>query len=426
MSTTKKQLSPTKVQLTLAADDLSGYKASALKKLGTDVKVQGFRPGKAPLNLLEKQINPNLLHSEVMDAAINALYGQALREHRLRPASEPKVSITKFVPFDTLEANVEVEVVGDVTLPDYKKTKIAQKQPVVDAKEVDEVLDQLATRQAEKKEADRAAKTTDEVVIDFKGTDAKTGEPIPGADGKDYPLVLGSNSFIPGFEKNLIGARTGETKEFTLTFPKDYGTEALQNRKVTFAVTVKKVNEVAKPAIDDKFAASVGPFKKLAELKADIEKELLTRKQNDAEQEHANELIRVIAGKAKVAIPESLVNEQLERIERETRQNLAYTGQTWQEYLDSEKLTPESLRKKHHDDAELRVKAGIVLAEIAEAEKVTVTPEEFNAQLQSLKARYPDAQMRAELDKPENQRDILSRMVTEKTIAKLKEYAAKN
>lgn len=419
-----KHLSQTKVQLKLSSDNLSDYKDKALRKLGADVKVQGFRPGKAPLNLVEKQLNPNLLQSEVLDAAINALYGEALREHRLRPVAEPKVNVTKFVPFDTLEVEVEVEVIGEITLPDYKKIKVAKDKVVVEKKEIDEVLDQLATRQAEKKVADRAAKNNDETVIDFKGSDAKTKEPIAGADGKDFPLVLGSGAFIPGFEDEIVGLKAGESKEFTITFPKDYGAKSLQNRKVTFAVTVKKVNEVVKPSIDDKFAASVGPFKKVSELRADIEKELSTRKQSDAEQKHTDELIRAIAEKAKIAIPDVLIDEQLERIERETRQNLAYRGQTWQEYLDSEKLTEDSFRKKHRADAELRVKAGIVLAEIAEAEKITVTPEEFKAQLQALKARYPDAQMQAQLDKPENQRDILSRMVTEKTVEKLREYTA--
>lgn len=422
MSTIKKNLSPTKVQLKLVAEDLAKFKEQALRKLSVDVKIQGFRPGKAPLTLVEKQVNPNLLQSEVLDMAINSMYGDALREHRLRTVSEPKVSVTKFVPFENLEVDAEVEVIGEVKLADYKKLKLAYKTESVSAKEISDVLDQLATRQAEKKDVDRSAKDSDEVWIDFKGVDAKTKEPIKGADGQDYPLLLGSDTFIPGFEKNLVGVKSGEEREFTLTFPKDYGVKTLQNRKVTFTVSAKKVQEVATPTIDDAFAAKVGPFKSLADLKADIQKELQARKQADADQKFTDELIRTLAEKSKVALPESLIDEQLDRIEREQRQNLAYRGQTWQEYLDSEKLTEESFRKKHRADAELRVKAGIVLAEVAEAEKITVTPQEFDEQLQALKARYPDAQMQAQLDKPENQRDILSRLVTDKTVTKLKEY----
>src|SRR5688572_20464565 len=296
MSTTKKNISDTKVQLTLKAeaDTLATHKEHALRALAKDVKIQGFRPGKAPLNLVEKQLNPGLLQNEFIQRVINDLYGKALTEHDLRPVAEPNVNITKFVPFDILEAEVEVEVIGKVTLPDYKKVKIAREKATVTAKEIDEVIQQLKTREAEKKDVDRAAKNGDQAWIDFKGVDAKTNEAIPGADGKDYPLALGSDTFIPGFEKNLIGAKPGEERTFTLTFPKTYGVKALQNRKVTFTVTVKKVQEVAEPKLDDAFAAKVGPFKTVAELKEDIKKELTMRKESDADQKHTDELIRAI------------------------------------------------------------------------------------------------------------------------------------
>lgn len=426
MSSTKKQLSPTKVQLTFAgeAKDLAPYKEQALRELAKDMKIQGFRPGKAPLNLVEKQANPALLQNEFLERAVSGLYGKALDEYKLRTVAQPTISIKKFVPFDALEVEAEVEVIGEVTLADYKKLTLPREKVTVSAKEVDEVIKQLLTREAEKKDVDRAAKDGDQVWIDFKGVDAKTKESIQGADGQDYPLLLGSNTFIPGFEANLAGAKAGEEREFTLTFPKDYGVKALQNRKITFTVTVKKVQEVVTPKVDDAFAAKVGPFKTVAELNDDIKKELTARKEADAEQKHTDDLLRKIAEKSKVAIPEVMIDEQLGRIEREQRQNLTYRGLTWQEYLKAEGLTEETFRKKHRPDAELRVKAGIVLAEIAEAEKITVTPEEFNAQMQALKARYPDSQMQAELEKPENRRDILSRMLTEKTIAKIKEYAA--
>jgi trigger factor len=426
MQVTKKNLSDTKVQLKLAADKelLKTAKQEALKVLSRDVKVQGFRPGKAPAHLIEKQLNPNLLHGEILERAVNRLYVQAVNEHRLRPVTEPKVSIAKFVPEETLEVDVEVEVIGEVKLPDYKKIKLPMPKISVEAKEVDEVLDQLAKREAEKKEVDRAAKDGDEIWIDFKGVDAKTEEPIKGADGQDYPLLLGSNTFIPGFETNLVGLKAGAEKTFTLSFPKDYGVKALQSRKVTFTTTVKKVQELSQPKMDDAFAAKIGPFKNVAELKEDIKKELLARKQADNNQRYADDLLLKITEKAKVAIPDSLVDEQLERIEREQRQNIMYRGLTWQEFLESEKLTDETYRKQQRPNAEMRVKAGLVLAEISEAEKIEVTPEELEAQLRALKARYPDKQMQAELDKPENRRDVVSRMLTEKTITRLVEYAS--
>src|SRR5690606_2381802 len=139
---------------------------------------------------------------------------------------------------------------------------------------VEEVLDRLAVRDADKAEVQRAAKDGDEVWIDFKGVDAKTKEPVAGADGKDYPLALGSNTFIPGFEPELIGLKAGDEKTFPITFPKDYGVKALQSKKVEFTVTVKKVTEIQKPKLDDTFAAKVGPFKSIDDLKTDIKKQL--------------------------------------------------------------------------------------------------------------------------------------------------------
>jgi trigger factor len=428
MQSSKKKVSDTRVQLKLVADEatLKESKEQAVRALARDVKVQGFRPGKAPLPIVEKQLNPNTLHSEFLDRAVNQLYTLAMREHNLRPVAEPKVSIGKFVPFDTLEVEIEVDVIGEVKLPDYKKIKLPRKKVAVEAKELNEVLDQLAKREAGKQAVDRAAKDGDELWIDFVGVDAKTKEPIKGADGKDYPLLLGSNTFIPGFETNLVGSKPASEKTFTLSFPKDYGVKALQKRQVTFTVTVKKINELTEPKMDDAFAAKIGPFKSMAELKDDIKKELLSRKQTDADQQYADDLIRTIAEKSKVAIPEALIEEQFDRLESEQRQNIMYRGQTWQEYLESEGLNDETYRKKQRPIAELRVKAGLVLAEIAELEKIQVTKEELMAHLQALKSRYPDEKMQAELDKPENRRSIVSRLLTEKTVQKLMEYASSN
>jgi trigger factor len=327
------------------------------------------------------------------------------------------------VPFETLEIEAEVEVVGEVKLPDYKKIKLAQKPVSVTAKDVDEVLANLRTRAAGKKAVTRAAKNGDQVTIDFKGVDAKTNEPIKGAEGQEYPLLLGSNAFIPGFEPNLVGLKPQAEKTFTITFPKNYGVKALQNRKVTFSVTVTKVEEVQAPKLDDAFAATAGPFKTLAELKADVKKQLTAEKEQQAEQTYLDELLGKITEKTKVAIPPVLIDEQIDRLVDEQKQNVVYRGQTWQEYLKDEGLTEEEYRNKRRPDAELRVRAGLALAEIAEREKVTLTPEELEIRMQLLKGKYKDPAMQAELDKPETRRDIASRMMTEKTIDKLKAFA---
>lgn len=425
MQINEKRLSDTKVSLACSADadQLQELKQKIVAELAKGVSVAGFRAGKAPAAVAEKHIDPRKLQTEFLERAVNALYSEALGEKKLRPVAQPEVKIEKFVPFGQLEFSAEVEVVGEITLPDYKKFKLAKPDVTVSAKEVDEVIKQLQQREAERKEVKRSSKEGDQVWIDFKGVDAKTGEPIKGADGKDYPLMLGSNTFIPGFEEHLIGLKPGQSKEFTITFPKDYGVKALQNRKVTFNVSVTKVQEVVEPELDDKLAAKVGPFKSVAELKEDVKKELKHRKQHEADRSFADSLVTKITDETKVAIPQALIDEQLERNLQDERQNLAYRGQNWEEFLKAEGVTEDEYKEKMRPAAEFKVKAGLALSEIAEKEDVQITKDELDQQLSSLKQQYPDPKMREQLNKPEVRRSVASRLITEKTLTKLAGYA---
>lgn len=427
MHVKKDQLSATKVKLTITSDQkvIDQVKQITLERLSLNVRVPGFRPGKAPANLVEKAIDQSLFQSEFLEQAVNHLYVEAAQHEKLRPVTQPEISITKFVPFTTLEFTAEVESVGKISLPDYKKIKVDNITKDVTAKDVDQVLDNLSSRGAAKKVVTRDAKIGDEVVIDFLGTDAKTKAAISGADGKDYALVLGSQTFIPGFEEQLVGLKPAEVKEFPLTFPKDYGVLDLQNRKVTFAVTVHTVSEIAKPKLDDAFAASVGPFKTMTELKADIKKQLVAEAKREQQRVYDNTLLEKIADKSSVAIPEALVEEEIDRMEEEEKRNIAYRGQTWQEHLDAEGLSAEAHRAKQHTGAELRVKAGLVLAEVADLENITVTSEELEIRMQLLKGQYNDATMQSELNSPESRRDIMSRMLSEKTLDRLRSFSAK-
>jgi trigger factor len=420
-----KQLSDTKIQMTLTADAelLEASHKLVVQKLGATVKVQGFRPGKAPLNLLEKSIDPARLQSEFLDEAVNRLYSSAVTQNKLRPVDRPSIEIKKFVPFTTLEVVADVDIVGAITLPDYKKMKLGKKPVKITAADITDVIANLSTRMADKKDVARAAKDGDQVVIDFFGTDAKSGEPINGGEGKAYPLILGSNTFIPGFEPNLIGIKAGDEKSFEITFPKDYSLAALQGKKVIFAVTLHSVQELISPVIDDAFAAKVGPFKTLAELKANIKEQVTAEREQQAARDYESDLLEKLSAAATVNIPDAIINQELERLEQEERRNVIYRGQTWQEHLDSEGVTDEEHKVRNRPGAAQRVRAGLVLSEIAEAEGVAVTNDEIDVQVQLLKGQYNDEKMRAELDKPENRRDIASRILTEKTIAILVGYA---
>lgn len=427
MQVNREKVSPTTIKLSVTADDseLKAIKEKVLGSLRKNVKVPGFRSGKAPVHLIEKQLDQTALQSEFLEQAINELYVKTVQEENLRPAAQPAISVTKFVPFSTLEFTATVEVVGDIKLADYKKISMKPDIQPATAKDIDGVLENLRQRAAEKSEVSRAAKEGDEVIIDFAGNDAKTKEPIAGADGKDYPLPLGSKTFIPGFEEELVGMKTGEEKAFTLKFPKDYSAVALQNKDVAFTVTVKKVFELNAPDLDDKFAATVGSFMTLDDLKSDIKKQLQAEREQEAYRIFDNKLLEKIAEKTQLDVPPTLVDEEIDRMEEEEKRNVVYRGQTWQEHLAEEGVDAEAHREKQRPGAEMRIKAGLILGEIAEKERISVAPEELEIRLQLLKGQYPDAAMQAELDKPENRRDIHSRMLTEKTLTTLREYATK-
>jgi trigger factor len=408
------------VVITADAAELAKIKTRVLKKLAPRVKLSGFRDGKAPIEMIEKNVDQQLFQSEFLDDAVNTLYIAALKEERLRPVGNPKVEITKFVPFTSLEAKYEIPVVGAVKLPNYKKRTVEKQVAKVAKKDIDSVLNNLQLRASEKSEVSRAVKATDEAWIDFSGVD-KAGKAIKGADGKDYPLAIGSGTFIPGFEDNVIGMKPGESKDFTVTFPENYGAKELQNAKVTFTVKLNKVMEVVLPKLDDKFAATVGPFKKIEELTADVKKQLEHEQKHKIERDYEAAIVNDLADKTKVAIPDSLIEEQEELILQEVRQNVVQRGMTFDELMTSQNTTEEEYKKTEvTPEAIRRVKAGLVLSEIADIEGIDVTLEELEARMIQLKSQYPDKKMQEQLDEPESRREINSRLRTEKVIEFLK------
>jgi trigger factor len=414
----------TKIDIKAEPSELIKSKQIVLKRLAPQVKVPGFRNGNVPLNILEKHVNPNTLQSEVIEEAVSILYSSAIRQESLRPVANPEISISKFVPFTTLEFTAVIPTLGQIKLADYKKIKAVRKPVNISPKDVDEVIKSLQSRAADRKPVTRASKEGDQIIIDFKGSDSK-GQPVQGADSTDYPLQLGSNSFIPGFEANLLELKAGETKSFTLTFPKDYGVQALRNKKVTFEVKIKTVNELTLPKLDDAFAGAVGPFKDMTELRADIKKQIEIERSRENETAYENELIESIANKSVIEIPDMLIEEQIDRIENEEKQNLTYRGVTFEEHLAEEGISPEEHRVQKRPAAEQRVKIGILLSEIAEKEQISASPEEIEVRLQLMKAQFQDPTAKAELAKPEVLRDINARLVTEKTLDKIKNYVGK-
>ena len=419
MQITTEAIDKTKVKLNIKADsnELNIAKQQALKNLSNNVRVPGFRTGSAPAAMVEKQLDPNVLAEETLSLAVNAIYSTALIQEKLRAVNNPEVNVTAFVPYTQLEFSATVEVIGKLKLGKYKDLNVPKDMVKVSAKEINEVIERLRNQLASRNEVERAAKSGDEVVLDFKGVDAKTKEPISGADGKDYPLILGSNSFIPGFEDQLIGLKKDQTKAFDIVFPSDYGVKSLQKKKVNFNVSIKSVNERSLPKVDDAMAKLVGPFKSLDELKADIKKELTDNAEREALSKLQNEILDKIVSVSSVDIPEALIKEESERLDREQRQNAAYAGLTWKEYLERDNLSEESFNELAKQQATIRIKTGLILGEIASKENISVSAAELDAKMSELKTTYAsDQAMQEELKKPENRQDIKNRLMVEKTI----------
>lgn len=232
MRVTRKDNSPTNITLTIDADaaDMEPIRRHVIAHFRKNVRVPGFRAGKAPDALVEQNVNQQAFLDEFMEHALNELYRRAVEQEKVRPVSTPDVQLKKFVPYTEMQFAAETEILPAIKLPNYKTIRLAKKKVEITAKDVSDIIKNLQTRMAERVEADRAAKDGDELIIDFEGSDNE-GKKINGADGKDYPLTLGSKTFIPGFEEKLLGSKAGDTKTFDVTFPKDYGVAALRNKK---------------------------------------------------------------------------------------------------------------------------------------------------------------------------------------------------
>ena len=405
------------------AEDLGKIKRHVLDNMRAKFNAPGFRAGKAPDSVIEKQVGAQTMQTEVVEEAINHFYSETLAAQKIRALDRPKIEVKKYVPNQELVFTAVVEVVPPVKLGDYKTIKVKNEpEPVTDA-DINKVIENLRLRGATKTDVKRPAKEGDEVWIDFDGKDDK-GKPVAGASGKDYPLRLGSKTFIQGFEENLIGVKLGESKEFTSTFPQDYGVKALAGSKVKFSAKVKQVKEVSLPEITDDFAKTIGPFADLKQLKSDIKNELMAQKLREADERAKDEIISKLVEKSDAPVPEILLTDQIEHIKTDFTANLTYRGLTLKEYLEREKLSEEQwIKRDVRPQAERRVKTGMVLSAVAEAEGLEVADAEVDARISAHKQQHTDAGAQAEHDKPEFRRDTASRILTEKTLNKLMEYA---
>lgn len=419
MKTTVKHLSDTRVVVTIALDaaELEAAEQVALHKFAKDTKVNGFRKGKAPLELVKKNTDQALLGQETLENALSKGVAEGFLNNDLQALEQPSIEVKKYVPGQEMEFTAEADVLPEITLGDHKKLKATKQKTEVTDAEVEEVIERIAQSSSEKKAVKRAAKMGDETVIDFVGK--LKGEAFPGGTGNDYPLTLGSGSFIPGFEEALVGVKAGDKKDVELSFPKDYHAKDLAGKKVTFETTVKTVNEIVKPKLDDEFAAKVGPFSSMKDLRNDIKREITARNDQKAEDQYKDDLVRDLVKKTKVAAPKALVEMQLQSLEQDLTQNLMYQGMNFEQYLESKgyKDRDEWVKKEAEEAAEFRVKAGLTLAELSKALKVEATSDELASEINAYKTQYANnPEMAKRFDEPEVQREIANQLLTRKTL----------
>jgi trigger factor len=410
-----------KFTVTVSESELKSTFKHVLDDLRPQVKAAGFRPGKAPDNIVERELGANRLQSEVIDHALQSSYSKAIRQENIPVVSPPQVTIDKFVPYTELEYTVTVDIIPPVKLADYRKFRIKKTELKIEAADVDKVVEDLRRREAVRLESEQPAKTGDEVNFDFDGT--KKGQPVNGASAKGQTLVLGSGQFIPGFEEQMVGMKVGEEKTFDIRFPKDYHEKTLANEVVTFAIKINKVTDLVLPALDHEFVAKVSPFKSVEDLKSDVLLQLGDRQHQEAARAQEKEILDRLLAESKYSAPESLVRQQLDRMRGELEQNLSYSGLDLTRYLEMTQKTNEQLDTELRPEAEKRVGLALILTAVGDNEKVEVTASELDAEITNMKKRYEDKLAQAELDTPETREEIYNQMMGSRVMAKLVEYA---
>ena len=418
MKTKLKNISDVKVELaiSLGAEELKAAEQVALTKLAKEVKIEGFRKGKAPLEMVAAQVDTNLLNQETLENALSKSVAEAFLKEKVQAINRPEVDVKKFIPGTELEFTATAEIMPKVELGDYKKLGVKKEAIKVSKKEVKETIERILKNFAEKKKVEREAKNGDEIIIDFLGK--KDGVAFDGGKAEKFPLKLGSKSFIPGFEEGLIGKKAGDELSLDLEFPKDYHAKDLAGAKVVFEVKIHEVRENVEPEINEEFLSKLGDFKTKEEFEKQIEEDLKTQKQAEADEKFKDELVKKLAEVSKVPVPEILLEDQKRSIEMDMQQNLMYSGLSLEDYLERMGKTREEwLEKDVKEAAEMRVKSGLALAELSKVEKVKSDTKELDARITQLKEQYGNSkEVQKQLSSDDVRRNLANQILTEKTI----------
>lgn len=373
-----------KLSISVSPEKLLKYFKSAYEKLMSDVKISGFRPGKAPRKLAEESVGIGKLLSESLDVAIQQEYFLAVQEEKMIPICPPKVTISKYPNWGLTPAEiesdlvfeVEVEVMPEVKLSDFSKEKIAKKEAAKITKEdVEKILLHLRRQKATFAEVDRAAKAGDRAEISYEGFLDKIKQ--DSMSSKNHPLILGEATLIPGFEEQIIGMKKDEEKKFDLTFPKDYHAKDLAGpkgsplggKKAEFQVKLVDLKEVNLPKADDAFAANFG-HKNMPELTRAIEKSLKDEVETKVRQETETEVLEAVLPHLSVEVPEGLIDQEVDRLIVNMKKQIESRGMSLDKYLQSIKKTLPELRTDLRPTAEKNIRIGFLLGKIIESQGI--------------------------------------------------------
>jgi trigger factor len=414
----------TEAHLTITLDEarLKTVVKHVYDELRPRVKAAGFRPGKAPNNMVERELGSSYVQNEVIEHAIQDSYAESVKAEQLPIVSPPNVQVEKFVPYTELTYSATVELMPKIELPKYQDFRMPRPSVSVDPAEVERTVEDMRRRDAVRLDVDRPIESDDEVVFDFAGT--KDGEPVRGATATGQTLVIGSGQFIPGFEDEMIGMTPGSEKSFEIRFPKEYHEASLADQIVTFKVTIKTVKELVLPGLDDAWAEKSGEFKTLDAMKADIAERLSEQKAETSTRDYEQQILDKLLADTKLTAPQSLLDQQIRRLRAELEQNLAYSGLDLPKYLEMSKKTEIELGEELRPEAERRVGLAMVLTEVAAAENVTLTATELDAEITRMKLQYKDPATQAELDRAETREEVYNHLMASRVIAKLVEYAS--
>jgi len=381
-------------KVVIAAADIEQRVTHRLSEIGRSVRLPGFRPGKVPMTVLKKRYGPAVM-GEVLERTVNDTSGEALRSQNLRPALQPKVEIVAFTEGTDLEYKLAVEVLPEIQPMDFGTLTLERLRPEVPEADVQAALERIARQQRKSEPVERAAEKSDVAVIDFKGT--VDGKEFPGGAAEGYSLEIGSGSFIPGFEDQVIGAKAGETRTVTVTFPADYGAADLAGKAASFEVKVKEVRAFQAQPIDDTLAQAVG-MEKLDDLRQAVSEQIERDYGDLARQRLKRGLLDRLAERHEFAVPQGMVEIEFAAIWRQyeqerDRQKSAQPAEPTPA-ADEEPVDEEALKVEYRGIAERRVRLGLLLAEVGRAHNITVTPEEINRAMSEQARRFPGQERR--------------------------------